>query len=192
MSVRSEPAFGGSSFCVWFDVHADAEHDRSVARFGEAAGDLASAKHHVVRPLDLDRQTGSSLERVGDSDARDEGELGQRCARLGASGAASRASPFPAARPTSARAGRAPPSGDRRRRGRLRAGTCRRGSASTRRTRRRAAARRASQSPPAASVSTRTALTLYSGVPMSGSPTSCVSQFTFCSAKWSAIQTSPG
>ncbi len=40
--------------------------------------------------------------------------------------------------------------------------------------------------------STRTALTLYSGVPMSGSPTSCVSQFTFCSAKWSAIQTRPG
>ena len=27
--------------------------------------------------------------------------------------------------------------------------------------------------------STRTALTLYSGVPISGSPTSCVSQFTF-------------
>ena len=40
--------------------------------------------------------------------------------------------------------------------------------------------------------STRTALTLYSGVPISGSPTSCVSQFTFCSAKWSDIQTSPG
>ena len=40
--------------------------------------------------------------------------------------------------------------------------------------------------------STRTALTLYSGVPMSGSPTSCVSQFTFWSAKWSAIQTRPG
>ena len=42
------------------------------------------------------------------------------------------------------------------------------------------------------SASTRTALTLYSGVPMSGSPTSCVSQFTFCSAKCSAIQTRPG
>ena len=27
---------------------------------------------------------------------------------------------------------------------------------------------------------------------MSGSPTSCVSQLTFCSAKWSAIHTSPG
>ena len=40
--------------------------------------------------------------------------------------------------------------------------------------------------------STRTAETLNSGVPMSGSPTSCVSQFTFCSAKWSAIQTRPG
>ena len=40
--------------------------------------------------------------------------------------------------------------------------------------------------------STLTALVLYSGVPMSGSPTSCVSQFTFASAKWSAIQTSPG
>ena len=45
---------------------------------------------------------------------------------------------------------------------------------------------------PPYSASTRTALTLYSGVPMSGSPTSCVSQFTFCSAKWSAIQTRPG
>ena len=40
--------------------------------------------------------------------------------------------------------------------------------------------------------STRTALTLNSGVPISESPTSCVSQFTFCSAKWSAIQTRPG
>src|SRR5688500_1936386 len=40
--------------------------------------------------------------------------------------------------------------------------------------------------------STRTALTLNSGVPISGSPTSCVSQFTFCSAKCSAIQTRPG
>ena len=40
--------------------------------------------------------------------------------------------------------------------------------------------------------STRTALVLYSGVPMRGSPTSCVSQLTFASAKWSAIQTRPG
>ena len=40
--------------------------------------------------------------------------------------------------------------------------------------------------------STLTALILYSGVPMSGSPTSCVSQFTFAPSKWSAIQTSPG
>ena len=40
--------------------------------------------------------------------------------------------------------------------------------------------------------SSRTAETLYSGVPISESPTSCVSQFTFASAKWSAIQTSPG
>ena len=40
--------------------------------------------------------------------------------------------------------------------------------------------------------STRTALTLYSGVPMSGSPTSCVSQLTFACAKWSDIQTRPG
>ena len=40
--------------------------------------------------------------------------------------------------------------------------------------------------------STLTADVLYSGVPMSGSPTSCVSQFTFASAKWRAIQTRPG
>ena len=44
----------------------------------------------------------------------------------------------------------------------------------------------------AATGSTRTADTLYSGVPISGSPTSCVSQFTFACAKWSAIQTRPG
>ena len=42
------------------------------------------------------------------------------------------------------------------------------------------------------SASTRTADTLYSGVPISGSPTSWRSQFTFASAKWSAIQTRPG
>ena len=40
--------------------------------------------------------------------------------------------------------------------------------------------------------STRTAEILYSGVPISGSPTSCVSQFTLAPSKWSAIQTSPG
>src|SRR5262249_20879661 len=40
--------------------------------------------------------------------------------------------------------------------------------------------------------STRTALTLYSGVPMRESPTSWVSQLTFCSAKCSAIHTRPG
>ena len=44
----------------------------------------------------------------------------------------------------------------------------------------------------AGSSSTRTAETLYSGVPISGSPTSCVSQFTFACAKWRAIQTRPG
>ena len=42
------------------------------------------------------------------------------------------------------------------------------------------------------SASTRTADTLYSGVPISGSPTSWRSQFTFACAKWSAIQTRPG
>ena len=40
--------------------------------------------------------------------------------------------------------------------------------------------------------SSRTAETLYSGVPISGSPTSCVSQLTRASAKCSAIQTRPG
>jgi hypothetical protein len=40
--------------------------------------------------------------------------------------------------------------------------------------------------------STRTAEVLYSGVPIRESPTSCVSQFTFACAKWSAIQTRPG
>lgn len=40
--------------------------------------------------------------------------------------------------------------------------------------------------------SIRTAETLYSGVPISESPTSWVSQFTLASAKWRAIQTSPG
>ena len=40
--------------------------------------------------------------------------------------------------------------------------------------------------------STRTAHALYSGVPVRGSTASIVSQFTSASAKWSAIQTSPG
>ena len=44
----------------------------------------------------------------------------------------------------------------------------------------------------AASGSMRTADTLYSGVPIRESPTSCVSQFTFAWAKWRAIHTSPG
>ncbi len=40
--------------------------------------------------------------------------------------------------------------------------------------------------------STLTAHTLYSGVPISGSPTSWVSQFTLACAKCNAIQTRPG
>ena len=79
--MRSEPAPLGQLGPRLVQVHADPEHDRAVAGLGEDPADLLAAEHHVVRPLDLDREVGQLLERVGDRDPRDERELRQRPVR---------------------------------------------------------------------------------------------------------------
>ena len=191
----------GSSSSFWFTLMPDAEHDHAVAALGEHAGDLAPVEHHVVRPLDLRRQLERLLDGLCDREAADQRELASVRAGRGPQQdraedrASRRRLPRPAEPPAAAGLlvghghGSLGPGAVQQSLGRL-------------------AALLVQVRPPEPprqerlddlrfqrvghTRSIRTAQTLYSGVPISGSPTSCVSQLTFACAKWSAIQTSPG
>ena len=195
MIERSDPAgaFAPSGSCVGrlVDVQADAEHDRAVPQLRDAARDLAPVEHHVVRPLDLRGEPGRALDDDRRRHARDERQLRRAPLRRRSQQhrdehrRSRRLDPLPSEPPAPGRLviGR-----------RDRALRIVRPEQELRRLalRARAAAERRSLCCLQTSRSSRTADTLYSGVPISESPTSCVSQFTFASAKWSAIQTSPG
>ena len=191
---RSDPAgaFASAGSCVGrlVDVQADAEHDRAVAQLRDPARHLAPVEHHVVRPLDLRGQPGRALDDDGRRHARDERQLRGAPLRRRSQehrdedGRARRLDPLPSE----------PPAAGRlvvRRRDRA-LGVVRPEQELRRLALRLVPPRLADHCAVSNSRSSRTAETLYSGVPISESPTSCVSQFTFASAKWSAIQTRPG
>ncbi len=185
------------------DVDADPERDDAVTQLPENAADLATVEHDVVRPLDLRGERRGCFDGFGGGDRADERqlrrvELGRRVEHDRAEERRSRRR-LPcvpvAPAPRGLEVGRS--------HGALRLAVeqeLRRLALLDVRIRPSEASLdvsidglvRERVRHQAATGSTRTAEILYSGVPISGSPTSCVSQFTFAPSKWSAIQTRPG